>query len=71
MSKDPSDLKKVDEALSDKLHKDLLDCEKEEREGTATTDPDLANQIVEGVEGYFFKKKIQQIHKTLFHDSKS
>ena len=71
MSKDPSDLKKIDKALSDKVHKVLLDSEKEELRGEEATDPYLTNQIVESLEGYFFKKKIQQIHKTLFNDSKS
>jgi len=70
MSKDPSDFKSNDSCQSNKTNAEhVAGFEKTPRDGEATEDLYLTEQVVESVEGYFFKKKLKEIHKKLVDDS--
>jgi hypothetical protein len=71
MSKDPSDSKKTVDLLSnDTTFGHAADFEKNLPDGKqAAEDLEVAKQVVEGVEGYFFREKLKEIHKKLFENS--
>jgi hypothetical protein len=70
MSKDPSDFRSNDSCQSSKRPaEDVAGSEKAPQDGDATEDLYATKQVIEGVEGYFFKKKLKEIHKKLVDDS--
>lgn len=69
MSKDPPDSGKTDPASNNKNPGHNADFEKKLPNGEQATEALLAKQVVEGVEGYFFKEKLKAVHKNLFEDS--
>ena len=70
MSKDPVDSKEIDNYLSGHLSPEhLAEFEKRlKEEETVQEEVVTSKKVIEGLEGYAFKKMLKEIHSKLFGD---
>jgi len=71
MSKAPANIQEIEDYLSGKLSEAHL-AEFEERlllDKELQNDVEITKKIIEGVEGYAFKKELKDLHQKFFGDS--
>ena len=65
MSNDPNKIKEIDEYLSGELTPELRDAFEKRlgEDADLREDFDATKQVIEGIQGYAFKKMLDKIHR--------
>ena len=72
MSKEPQNIKEIDDYLSGGLTPELRNAFEKKLEGDSNLreDFDATKQLIEGIEGYAFKKMVRELHQKHFGKEK-